>query len=69
MSKQDFWEKRDLTSMARSIRLATIQNVFDQGLLTEKEARDLLSGPLNPEDESSVYDDSDCLEVRNGQVQ
>ena len=60
----DFWGKKDETSMARSLRLAVIQNLFDQGRLTEADARELLSGPLDPDDPLTVYDDSDCLEIR-----
>ena len=60
---QDFWGKTDLTSMARSLRLATIQNVFDQGLITESDARELLCAPLDHDDPSTFYDDSDCLVI------
>lgn len=50
----------DFIQLARDLRLATIQNVFDQGLLTEDEARELLCGPLGELDET-VYDDSGLL--------
>ncbi len=62
MSKEDFWGKKDTISMARSLRLAVTQNVFDQDLITEEQARDVLRGPLSPGDEPC--DDSDCLELR-----
>lgn len=57
---EDFWGKKDAVSMARSARLAVIQNVYRQRLITEKQAKDLLSRPLSPDDET-IYDDSDCL--------
>jgi hypothetical protein len=60
----DFWLKKDPTSMARSLRLAVIQNQFDAGNLDEEQARELLSGPLTAEDDSTVYDDSGCLSVK-----
>jgi len=66
MPKADFWGKKDETSMARSLRLAVIQNVFDQGLLGEEQALDLLNGCLVPGDTSTWYDDSDCLETQDG---
>lgn len=63
--KEDFWGKMDNVSLARALRLAVIQNVFDQGLLTEEDARSLLRGPLTHEGLRRLYyDDSDCLEVR-----
>lgn len=63
MSKDEFWGKKDNVSLARSLRLAVIQNVFGQGLLTEADARDLLKGPLEPNNPLTFYDDSDCLEI------
>lgn len=50
--------------MARSLRLAAVQNQYDQGNLTEAEARELLSGPLTPGDEGSTFDDSDQLRIK-----
>jgi hypothetical protein len=61
MSRDDFWGKKDLTSMARSMRLAVIQNLYDADRLTEDEARGLLNGCLEPGNELTRYDDSDCL--------
>jgi len=57
-----FWGKKDLVSMARSLRLAVIQNQYSVGNLTRDEALDLLSGPLSPDDASTIYDDSEWLE-------
>lgn len=59
--KDDFWGKKDDVSMARSIRLGVIQGQYAVGNLTEAEARECLSGPLDPDDPTTVYDDSDCL--------
>jgi len=63
-SKDEFWDRKDTTSMARSLRLSVIQNLFNGGHLTEDEAREILTGPLVPGDASTVYDDSACLEAR-----
>jgi hypothetical protein len=63
MSKSDFWGKKDDISMARSLRLAVIQNLYDGGRLDEASARDCLNGYLSPDDQSHYYDDSDCLEI------
>lgn len=49
--------------LARQLRLAVIQNVYDQGLLSKEQAVELLSGPLTPGDDSTIYDDSDLLSV------
>ena len=48
----------DTVLMARKIRLATIMNLFQQGLLEEKDAKELLQGPLAPGDDSTIVDDS-----------
>jgi len=61
MTAPDFWLKKDLTSTARSMRLAIIQNQLDAGNLTEDEARELLAGPLEPGNEETVFDDSEWL--------
>jgi len=64
--KAGFWGKKDDTSMARSLRLAMIQNQYDVGNLTEEQALDLLNAPLTPGDEATWFDDSDCLETQDG---
>lgn len=53
----------DMVQLARDLRLAVVQNVFDQGLITAEEAREILSGPLTPGDETTVYDDSALLRI------
>jgi hypothetical protein len=58
-----FWGKQDSVSVGRSLRLATVQNVFNQGLITEVEAREILSGPLSSDNLLTVYDDAGCLQV------
>ena len=52
-----------MVKRARDLRLAVTQNVFDQGFITEDEAREILSGPLTPGDETTVYDDSALLRL------
>ncbi len=47
--------------MARSLRLAVIRNVFEQGLLSEEDAKEILSGPLAPDQPMTVFDDSEWL--------
>ena len=47
--------------LARQLRLAVITNVFEQGLLSEGEARGLLTRPLSPGDDDAIYDDSALL--------
>lgn len=61
MPKSDFWGKKDRVSMARSLRLATVQSVFDQGLIDEAGAKRFLSKPLSPGGEAC--DDSACLDL------
>ena len=53
-----------MVQLARDLRLAVTQNVFDQGLITEDEAREILSGPLTPGDDTTIYDDSTLLRSR-----
>ena len=43
------------------MRLATIAGFFKQGLLDEATAKELLAGPLQPGDISTVVDDSALL--------
>lgn len=52
-----------ITLTARGLRLAVIQDQYNQGNLTEAEAKELLAGPLTPGDESTIIDDSDQLQV------
>ena len=47
--------------LARQLRLAVVTNVFEQGLLDEEAARELLARPLSPGDNSTIYDDSALL--------
>lgn len=61
--KPEFFGKTDGVSLARSTRLAVIQNQYSQGNLTEAEAREILCGPLDPNDKSTVYNDSIFLIV------
>ncbi len=59
----DFWGKKDEVSMARSLRLAAIKNVLDQELISKEDAKYLLTLALSPGDETTVYDDSDCIDI------
>lgn len=56
----DKWTNRQ---GARMLRLAVVKNVFGQGLISESEAKELLSGCLSPGDESTRIDDSALLNV------
>lgn len=49
------------TDRARALRLAVVQQQYNAGNLTLDEAKEILSGPLTPDDESTIYDDSDQL--------
>jgi hypothetical protein len=51
----------DYITLARQLRLATITNLCDNGYLGINQARELLRGPLVPDDPSTVYDDSELL--------
>ncbi len=53
-----------ITVVARLARMLVIQCLYNRGLLTEKTAREALSGPLTPGDETTIYDDANCLEVK-----
>jgi len=48
-------------ALARKLRLAVIKNVMLQKLITEDEALELLRGPLSPEDDATIVDDSALL--------
>jgi len=54
----------DMVQLARDLRLAVTNNLFEQGLLTEEDAREILSGPLEPGDETTIFDDSALLRCR-----
>ena len=60
-----FWGKLDMTSLTRSLRLSVIQSQYDEGRLTEDQARFLLRGCLEKGDETTLYDDSTYLEVKD----
>jgi hypothetical protein len=49
--------------IARLLRLAVVQQQYNLGNLTEEEARELLSGPLTPGDDTTIVDDSDQLVI------
>lgn len=50
--------------IARAMRLSVVQSQYDAGNLSEDEARELLSGPLSPGDESTIIDDSSQLKLK-----
>ena len=60
--KPEFWGKKDEVSVARSLRLATVRNVFEQGMISREDAKDVLSGPLSPDNPATVYDDSEWID-------
>lgn len=49
--------------MSRALWTAVIQVQYNEGNLTEAEARKLLSGPLSPGDDSTIVDDSGRLKT------
>jgi len=51
-------------NIARSLRLAVVQQQYNLGNLTEEEAREILSSPLTPGDDATIVDDSDQLLVQ-----
>lgn len=57
-------ESESIILIARALRVATVQNFYNAGELTEEEAREILSGRLCPDDPDSVVDDSDQLKIR-----
>ena len=50
--------------MARALRMAMVQNQYDNGRLSKEDAWELLAGPLGPGDDSTIVDDSCRLTVR-----
>jgi hypothetical protein len=50
--------------LARSIRLAVVQNIYDQGFITAPQALTLLQGPLTPGDAGTIFDDSAQLQIK-----
>ena len=57
----DFWGKKDFISLARSLRLAVVRNVLAQNLISEEDAKEILAGPLSPEEPLTIFDDSEWL--------
>lgn len=54
------------TDRARALRLAVVQQQYNAGNLSLDEAKEILSGPLTPGDESTTYDDSGQLRLDKG---
>lgn len=53
---------------ARRLRLAVISNLVGQGILDEPSAKELLSGALEPGNDSTIVDDSALLGDPEGLV-
>jgi membrane peptidoglycan carboxypeptidase len=49
------------TINARMLRLSVVKNVYKGGYITESEAKELLTLPLNPEKPETAVDDSALL--------
>lgn len=47
--------------LARKVRLAMVMNVLKQDLISLADAKEILSGCLTPDDESTRADDRDLL--------
>lgn len=52
-----------IIKIARSRRLVAVQTLYDNGDITLDEALEILGGRLNPNDDSTTYDDSALLRV------
>lgn len=57
----EWWNKTDITSLARKLRLATVKNIFEQRMCSKEEAKELLAAPLEPDNQDTFYDDSQWL--------
>lgn len=49
--------------MARWLRLSVIRNVLGTGNISHDDAVELLKGPLNPDDPSTIVDDSALVDL------
>lgn len=58
-----FLTGQTLGDLARSLRLAVVQNQFDHGNLTPEQARELLCAELTPGKPETFFDDSEYLKV------
>jgi len=47
--------------VARALRLSIVRGYYLDGLLSKRDAQELLRGPLSPDDPDSVVDDSALL--------
>lgn len=52
-----------MTKLARALRLAVIRNALKSGQLTRDDAIKLLKGPLTPNDETTIVDDSQLIDI------
>lgn len=59
-----FLNGQTLGDLSRSLRLAVVQNQYDCGNLTLDEATELLKANLTPNDDSTFFDDSQWLKVK-----
>lgn len=62
----EYSEKEKLD--ARFIRLGVILNLYRAGFLSEKDALEVLSGPLEPGDSTTTVDDSRFLTMSNEDI-
>jgi len=53
---------------ARSVRYIAVRGYLNNGDLTEEEAKEVLSGRLDPNDPDTVVDDSDLLGLTGEEV-
>ncbi len=60
----DFFNIKNCSDLSRVLRLVTIKNFLLQGGIDEKSARELLSGPLDPGDKSTFFDDSEWFDFK-----
>jgi len=60
----DFSKNSNEVAFARLARLLVVQFLYSKGAMTTKDAKTMLAGPLTPGDETTIFDDANCLEVR-----
>lgn len=57
-----------MTVTGRYMRLAVVKNQLSAGNITEDDALELLRGPLDPDDESTIIDDSEMLHLSDAEI-
>jgi hypothetical protein len=64
------FEPLQLVILARLMRFGTIFELMKNGTFSKEDAKEILNGPLDPDDQTTVYDDSglvDCESIEEAQ--